>query len=45
MSEYEQQQPEPSEEREETLSDLEVPEEDGKDVTGGTYDLKENKKV
>ena len=44
MSEHEQ-QPEPAEEREETLRDLEVPEEDGKDVTGGAYDLKENTKV
>jgi hypothetical protein len=45
MSEHEQNQSESTEEREETLRDLEVPEEDGKDVTGGSYDLKENKKV
>jgi hypothetical protein len=45
MSEHERHERESSEEREETLRDLEVPEEDGKDVTGGSYDLKENKKV
>ena len=44
MSEHEQQS-EPAEEREETLSDLEVPEEDGKDVSGGSWDIKENQKI
>jgi hypothetical protein len=33
--EHEQQSDETSEEREETIKDLDVPEEEGKDVTGG----------
>jgi hypothetical protein len=33
--EHEQQKEETSEEREETLKDLDVPEEDGEDVKGG----------
>jgi hypothetical protein len=34
--EHEQQSDETPEEREETMKDLDVPEEEGKDVTGGT---------
>jgi hypothetical protein len=33
--EHEQQSEETAEEREETMKDLDVPEEEGKDVTGG----------
>lgn len=33
------------EEREETMKDLDVPEDDSKDVKGGAYDYAANKKI
>ena len=38
--EHEQREEETPEEREETMKDLDVPEEEGKDVKGGTIDKK-----
>ena len=43
--EHEQQSEKTSEEREETMKDLDVPEDDSKDVKGGTYHYSSNKKV
>ena len=43
--EHEQQSEQTSEEREETVKDLDVPEDEGKDVKGGTYDYSANKKI
>lgn len=47
MSEHEHEKlSEPSsEDREETMKDLDVPEDDSKDVKGGAYDYAANKKV
>ena len=43
--EHEQRDEETSEEREETMKDLDVPEEEGKDVTGGLADKERPWKV
>ena len=43
--EHEQRDEETPEEREETMKDLDVPEEEGKDVTGGLADKERYSKI
>ena len=45
MTDHEHSNDETSEDREDTLKDLDVPDDEGKDVKGGAYDIKENQKI